>query len=179
MDRLTELANKYNCDKGTIAYEAHGYTEEYQKIIPEKVPFHLLEIGIWHGDSIKMWNEYNSEIRIDAIDNDPSILKMELETSNKIKVFIADQGSTEALSKIPFYISYDIIIDDGSHNYEDILTSFKFLFRKLKKGGYYCIEDLHAPQAQKDRLVNELTSLYNLKNLDFRCEGKLWIIKAL
>ena len=36
---------------------------------------------------------------------------------------------------------FDIIIDDGSHNLSDMIISFKFLFKYLRKSGFYIIED--------------------------------------
>jgi demethylmacrocin O-methyltransferase len=35
----------------------------------------------------------------------------------------------------------ELIIDDGSHINEHIITTFKHLFPRLKEGGYYVIED--------------------------------------
>ena len=39
---------------------------------------------------------------------------------------------------------FDIIIDDGSHVNEDIIKTFVLLFKKIKPGGLYIGEDLHA-----------------------------------
>ena len=178
MNRLTEIANKYNCDKGTVAYEAHGYTEEYGKIIPETGKYNLFEIGIWHGDSLRMWHEYNPELYIDAIDIDVETRKYDKEINN-VNVFIADQGNIKELERLSLCTEYDFIVDDGSHRYEDILTSYKVLYPKLKDGGYYFIEDLHAPQAQKYKLLGEIASLYDFTTPGFRCDGKLWIIQKL
>ena len=36
----------------------------------------------------------------------------------------------------------DIVIDDGSHVNEHVLTSFKVLFPLLKNGGVYVVEDV-------------------------------------
>ena len=38
---------------------------------------------------------------------------------------------------------FNIIIDDGSHKYHDILSNFKKFFKKIKPGGYYIIEDFN------------------------------------
>ncbi len=162
-------------DKGTEHYEKHGYTEVYDKYIPETGKFELLEIGIWHGDSLRMWKEYNPDLNIFAIDIDPNIFKYV--NVNDFNIYIGDQSDKEFLNSVVLKSgSLDFIIDDGSHNHQDIVTSFKFLFPKLKIGGYYFIEDLHAQQAQKYKVIADI-SQYNFINLGFRCDGKLWIIQ--
>ena len=40
---------------------------------------------------------------------------------------------------------FDIIIDDGSHNLDDILIGIKFFFGLLKKNGLFIIEDFKYP----------------------------------
>ena len=62
MKKLTDIANKCKTDKGTEYFEAHGYTEIYNDYISDTDNINLLEIGIWHGDSVRMWNEYNNKI---------------------------------------------------------------------------------------------------------------------
>ncbi len=39
---------------------------------------------------------------------------------------------------------FDVIIDDGSHQSEHIIASFKSLARHVKDGGLYIVEDVHA-----------------------------------
>jgi len=58
MHRLTELANKYETDKGSLN---HNYTEVYPKYLPEN-PKKMMEIGIWKGSSLRMWNEYYPDL---------------------------------------------------------------------------------------------------------------------
>ena len=99
MTRLTQLANQYTSDKGTEYYEAHGYTEEYAKYIPESGKFNLLEIGIWHGDSLKMWHNYNPQLKIDAIDIDPSVTNFFKEMDG-VNIFIGDGANHEFLKSI-------------------------------------------------------------------------------
>lgn len=177
MEKLTEIANKYNCDKGTKAFEAHGYTEEYAKYIPQEGRFTLLEIGIWHGDSLKMWHEYNPDLHIDAIDIDVNVLNY-ISWHDNLVVHIGDQGS-DAWLENELWNNYDFVIDDGSHRCDDIYTSYKYLYPKLKLGGYYFIEDLHAQQSDKMKLIETISSLYNFKNKGFACNGKLWVIQKM
>ena len=181
MNNLTILANKYNCDKGTEAGEAHSYTEEYPKYIPqfsESKQLLLIEIGVYHCDSMRMWNEYNPELQIVGLDIDKDILNYyPEEDKDKYSLYIGNATDSEFINKVLEDNLPDFIIDDGSHNYMDILSSFRLLYPKLKEGGYYFIEDLHASYAEKYKLIADITSEYTFKNLGFRCNDKLWIIQ--
>lgn len=178
MRNLTTIANKYSCDKGTEHYEKHGYTKVYKDYIPQEGEYDLLEIGIWHGDSLKMWNEYNPDIQIDGIDIDVSVFNFIQET-DKIKIHIGNQSDIEFLKSITKNKEYDFIIDDGSHNYEDIITSFKYLYTKLKSRGYYFIEDLHAGQANINKIIIDINSFKYIKEINLVCNNKLLIIQKI
>ena len=191
MNELTKLANKHNTDKGTVAYEAHGYTEEYAKYIPNTGKYKLLEIGVWHGDSIKMWAEYAPDMEIIGIDNDPNVLKYMNKSAWNYDVFIGDATDEKFLSKLldddntsVLDIKLDFIIDDGSHVYEDILAAFKLLYPRMNSRGYYFIEDLHAGHSQRHRLMEDVKKwLYENDpmyiDLGLFCNDKLWIIQKV
>jgi len=180
MTTLTRIANKHKTDKGTVAYEAHGYTEEYYKYIPETGDYTLIEIGVWHGDSMRMWEDYNPDLNLFGLEIDPNVTRY-LKPDDGFNLFVGDAADPAFIQKVLVFIhKLDFVIDDGSHKFEDILASFKLLYPSLKEGGYYFIEDLHAPQARKDELFVELLKICN-ENASlpwkFRCNDKLLIIQ--
>lgn len=61
---------------------------------------------------------------------------------------------------------FDIIIDDGSHVSSDIIRTFALYFPKLKSGGTYIIEDLHASywESHQGALNYSFSSIEFLKN---------------
>ena len=75
---------------------------------------------------------------------------------------IADQSKREDLRKFidKYDGQYDIIIDDGGHTMDQQQISFGFLFKYLKKGGIYVIEDVHTSLTKyyKGFGVNEFSS---------------------
>lgn len=161
---LTEIANKYTCDKGTEYHEKHGYTEVYSQYVPNKGKYTLLEIGIWHGDSLKMWNEYNPELNIHAIDIDKNVLNFIQPTEN-IKMYFGNQSDSIFLKNVISESGIpDFIVDDGSHNYTDIINSFKVLYEILPEGGIYFIEDLHASHAKVEQLKTWINNYFNMFN---------------
>lgn len=181
--KLTQIANKHTTDKGTEYYEAHGYTEVYGEYISDICEdCSLLEIGIWHGDSIRMWNEYNPNLNVSAIDNNDEV-KQFLNGTENFNLFIGNQSDIDFLQHVMSNSkSFDFVIDDGSHNFHDIITSFSFIFPKLKSGSIYFIEDLHPAIANKDGVVAivnaKLTELgLPLSNASLTCNGKLLIVR--
>lgn len=163
MNRLTELANLYNSDKGTVFQEQHGYSLEYDKYIPEKGEFNLLEIGILRGDSLKMWRDYNPQLTIHGIDNDPNVYNY-ISEADKLKIHIGDQSDSAFLKDVVHKSGlFHFIIDDGSHHSAHIVESFKTLYDYLEVGGYYFIEDLHAGHAHVDITYKQIMEHLNMK----------------
>lgn len=139
---LTEIADHFKTDKGTIK---HRYTEIYERYLGplRGKPVRLLEIGVACGASLKMWSRYfGPESRITGVDIRPECAGLCRGYEN-IDIRIGD-ASTLSLAN-----AYDIIIDDGSHVSEDMVRTWRNLWRQLSPGGLYIIEDLkctHDPQ---------------------------------
>lgn len=149
MDRLTEIANRIGTDKGTTAFCGHSYTITYNEYFAPIRSQHvkMLEIGVadprFPGASTKMWAEYFPDLYFVGFDINKEAKKFE---QGSVQIFIGDQNNPTDLEAClkTHGEDFDIIVDDGSHFSEHIITSFKHLFKALKKGGYYIIEDLHS-----------------------------------
>lgn len=181
MKTLTQIANEHTCDKGTEWYEKHGYTEVYCRYIPEREKVDLLEIGVWHGDSIRMWKEWNSELYVDAVDINKSVLGY-IQSDERSNIYIGNITDKEFVNKTLGEKKYDVIIDDGSHRMMEIMTAIRILWDRLKKGGVYFIEDLHTPHARRPELMADLIKLFATKDMglaDARmfCDGKLLLLE--
>ena len=185
MKNLTELANKYGTDKGTMSY-GHGYSVIYNELFKDwqDKSIKLLEIGVcdprFPGASLKMWSEYFSEGYILGLDINPDAKSF---ITNRTQVCIGDQNNTIDLGLMKQFCGpeFDIIIDDGSHVGEHILTSFKALWNSVKPGGYYIIEDLHSIYANADITIAELNNFIEREKLNIDKQhsfgGKLIIMK--
>ncbi len=144
---LTALADTYKTDKGS---SGHLYTEVYEYYFhPIKYRvLEVLEIGIAKGGSLKMWRDYFPKATIYGIDiKDKSKLN-----SKTIKTFIADQADRKKIQNFldASGTDFDIILDDGGHSMEQQQVSMGYLFRHLKRGGYYIIEDVHTSLSGDD-----------------------------
>lgn len=133
-----------NLEKPTLKWNT--YFETYETHLSKfigKNPV-LLEIGIAKGGSLEMWAKYFQNGEIHGIDANEKI-KNHVYKEPNIYCHLGDQGSPEYWEyfKKATDITFDIIIDDGSHvNSHQILTLIN-LFPRLKMGGVYVIEDTH------------------------------------
>lgn len=182
-DNLDELGRIYRCDK-TIA---HHYTQHYQthfnKFKNKKI--NLLEIGVGGydnpydgGQSLRLWKRFFSSGKIYSIDiYDKSALQQP-----RIKIFQGSQVDEDFLNKVTNEIGdLDIIIDDGSHINEHVITTFKILFPKLKDGGIYVVEDTQTSYwkgfgGDSENLQNSSTMLNFFKGLTDSLNNKEFLL---
>lgn len=131
----SNLINKW--DHYFDIYDNHlrKYKDSGKKVV-------LLEIGIFQGGSINMWKDYfDNNVEIYAIDINPLCKSFEQEG---VKIFIGSQEDKAFMESVAKQIpNPDIIIDDGGHSMNQLITSFEVLYPCLKEGGIYLLEDLH------------------------------------
>ena len=154
---LTDLMNYYGSDKGGFNKD-HNFSDYYSTIFFDKKESvkNILEIGLGTNNikvpsnmglqgkplaSLRAWKDYFVNANVYGADIDKEILKNE----DRIKTFYVDQ--TNAISISELYknignINFDIIIDDGLHEYNANICLFENSFKYLSKQGIYIIEDV-------------------------------------
>ena len=148
-------------DKGT----AHSYIEEYERLLS---PYRdknitLLEIGIQLGHSIQMWKKYFTNSSIYGVDI-RDINHKHLLDNPDYNIITHDATKSSFLEEVTG-VTFDIIIDDGSHRFEDQISSFNLLKPLMNPGGIYIIEDV----ANLDNKISTFQSLHkNHEILDRR-----------
>ena len=136
---LDTIGLKCGTDKAT---SFHGYLDFYERFFRDlrEEPIKLLEIGVFHGQSVKMWSEYFPLGRIIGVDINPGARKY---ADKRILIEIADQSNIGHLVRLGTqYGPFDIIIEDGSHMWEHQIISLKYLYPFVKPGGFYVMEDI-------------------------------------
>ena len=154
---LTDLMNAYGSDKGGFNKD-HNFSDYYSTIFFDKKESfkNILEVGLGTNNinvpsnmgldgkplaSLRAWRDYFVNANIYGADIDRKILKDE----DRIKTYYVDQTNPSSileLFKNIGDISFDIIIDDGLHEYNANICLFENSFKFLKKKGIYVIEDV-------------------------------------
>ncbi len=179
----TELSKKnidnlflnFNCDKGSSIIlngkkvKSHNYSiffEKYLRTFKSK-NINILELGSHEGKGIASFFYYFPNSKLYAANINPFQLKY---FSKRIREFYVDVSSKKTMRNLAEYLDeyFDVIIDDASHNLSDILYALPIFFKKLKKGGYYIIEDIDQFKVFKNlNPKNEkLTPIIILRNLE-------------
>lgn len=136
-----KIFNKYDTDKNSYF---HNYTRQYTPLLHNfrENPIKLLEIGVYNGGSIKAFKE--------AFKHSTCVLGLDInnhcksyqDISNNIFVEIGNVTDANFINLITEkYGSFDIIIDDGSHNNLEVIKTFELLFPLLNDNGIYIVED--------------------------------------
>ena len=130
--------------EGKILTKMDHYLDVYHWLLApwrsQNISF--LEIGVWKGGSIKMWQDYfGAASRLAFLDIDPNCKIFEV---SGVAVEIGDQYDHGFLQNIAAkHGPFDIIIDDGGHKMDQQKASFNGLWAQLSDGGLYVVEDNH------------------------------------
>jgi hypothetical protein len=133
--RLQALGIKYGTDKATIIQVCNAY----EVFIGGKAVKCLMEVGVCHGSSVRMWAEYFPEAKVVGIDINPTYQVNE----GRIKSFIADQGNVSTIIPLVREYNPDIFVDDGSHIWSHQINTHKAIYPILKPGAIYILEDIN------------------------------------
>lgn len=132
---LTEIADHYKTDKGTIRHNYTAVYEKYLEPLRSRPALHLLEIGVACGASLKAWSTYFRDASVIGVDVREDCLKL-CRRFPRIEIRLCDARRQAQPER------FDVIVDDGSHISADIVEIFRANWPSLKPGGLYFIEDL-------------------------------------
>jgi len=164
---LSELCDLYGSDKGQLRpddqpydWPAHTYTEHYNTLydhcrehvgnvfecgLGSNNPDIPSNMGIYGrpGASLRVWRDYFPHARIIGADIDADVLFNE----SRIETFQVDQTDPDSIASLWRLVnveSFDLMIDDGLHEFEAGSCLFTHSIHKLAPNGIYVIEDVKA-----------------------------------
>lgn len=136
----------YQSHRGKVSDKWTLYISEYEALLR---PYRdreiaIFEIGVQNGGSLEIYGQYFQQARaIVGCDIDEQCSVLEYDNSC-ISIVIGDANAAETKQRVlSLSPTFDIIIDDGSHQSRDIISSFVTYFKHLNVHGTYVVEDLH------------------------------------
>lgn len=140
----------------------NGFVNTYRSLFQDLLdrPVRLLEIGIFKGGSLLLWDLLfqNPKTRIIGID----LALPDIELPERVSMHLCDQNDSKGLKKIAQeYGPFDVVIDDGAHYTQETRNCFNVLIDHICPGGYYVIEDWCVGYWSEMRKSGNLPSTFN------------------
>ncbi len=163
---LAQLCDKYGSDKGEVRPDGHPYpwpSHTYADFMSDRyghcrgLVSKVFECGLGTnnpalassmgaagrpGASLRVWRDYFPNARIFGCDIDKEILFEE----DRIRTFHVDQTSKESIVEMWNAIretDFDLMIDDGLHEFDAGVSLFENSIDRLSIYGNYIIEDVN------------------------------------
>jgi SAM-dependent methyltransferase len=152
---------KHGSDKGNenIQTSWHNYTLVYYNLFKDMKDkkLRIFELGLGtnntalpsnmgpHGSpgaSLRGWAEFFENATVFGADIDRDILFQ----TDRIKTYYCDQLNAKEIKEMwdnpELSEEFDIIVEDGLHTFDANVCFFENSIHKLKRGGFYIIEDI-------------------------------------
>jgi hypothetical protein len=141
---LEEIVDNARTDKNTT----HSYLPLYQNLlnVKKETAKNVLEVGIYAGGSIKLWNDFFTNATVYGLDimhvnevwdylktNDKIVLHTSTDAYNE------DFFNTHLLDK-----RFDMMLDDGPHTLESMKQYIKLYSQIMTDDGILIIEDVQS-----------------------------------
>jgi len=192
---LCEIMSKHGSDKSEKPSHGklpgHNYTKFYYELFNEiknnELKFFELGMGTNNpniesnmtinglpGASLVGWSEFFKNSKIYGADIDVNILF----NTDKIETFFCDQTSPQIIKQLwnqkQLDFEFDIIIEDGLHEFNANKIFLENSIHKLKNGGYFIIEDINIDETynwcEYFEIFNKKFSNYEIKFIKLFCE---------
>lgn len=142
---LTELGLHYDVVKARPRdWNGKALTDNYEPFLHgiRDEPIRLLELGVKHGASLRMWKAYFRSARIVGVDRDDIAVWA---AEPRIEIVVGDQADPATIRRAVDVAGGDfhVICDDGGHGARDQLGALELLWPHLVPGGVYLIDDVH------------------------------------
>lgn len=144
---LDDVGRIVGTDKSSLHHGYLNFYEYFFHYLKDSVVT-LLEIGTDSNKSLYMWENYFHNGHIVG-----AMQKKTADTykSDRLDIEIGHQNDRRFLEKLAKnFGNFDIIIDDGTHKWEDQKRTFEILFDHVKPNGFYIVEDLQTSFKRHD-----------------------------
>ena len=141
---LEQLVDNTRTDKNTT----HSYLPLYQQILINKkyTAKNVLEVGVQHGGSIKLWSDFFPNATVYGLDimNIDTVWN-ELTNNERIVLHIPSNAYDATFFKTNFLdkdIKCDFMLDDGPHSLDSMIQFITLYSQIMTDDGILVIEDV-------------------------------------
>lgn len=168
---LGEILTRHGSDKD--APGGHSYGPVYEELFSpvRETVRNVLEVGVQWGASLKAWAEYFPNARILGLDISSSLWE-----GDRYKSVRCDSTDRKQLDDVLEDLTFDIVIDDGSHWVDDQVKTFQHLKHRLNPGGIYVVEDIQHIEFA-DRFTALKMKMYDLRPAKGRFDDILAVFR--
>lgn len=183
--------NKYKTDKHTNHHYIQNFYDKEFSVYKDR-EINLLEIGVWNGESMKLWSDYFTSAKMlvgvdtfERVPIDKVMKQLNGYNTGLHKLDSVNCSDTELQEFKDLYHNdwldgFDIIIDDGLHTTDAQIKTFNNFSSLMKEGGLYIIEDIpgghsvDVPEKESDKdSINEIKN--NIPNVEIGISnGNRW-----
>lgn len=139
VNEFKETFERFESDK---ASSRHNYHELYSALFQDRAKVNdVLEVGIHYGASLRAWKVLFENAHIVGLDNNTSHLFQE----DRIRTLYADQNSFPTFDYVYHILKnqeYELVVDDGSHYWQNIVDTAGKTLKWVREGGWYVVEDI-------------------------------------
>lgn len=100
----------------------------------------MLEVGVADGAGLLAWCEIFPNARIVGMDIHPCARANQ---NDRIEFHLGDQRVQHDCDRVAGGRQFDLIVDDGTHLLEDNLRTLLYLWKYVRQGGLYVIEEFY------------------------------------
>ena len=158
-DQIKDVLIKYSRLGKTDKADYHSYELfypnelQYLSAKPQNT-LRILEVGTAFGGSLRCWMELYPTAHFYAIDHMPEVIEADVRNDSRLRILKSKQADPAVATAFPG-VSFDLIIDDGSHQSNDQVATFAMLKNRLADGGKYIIEDIYPENAYSPEFKNQ------------------------
>jgi hypothetical protein len=181
---LVDLADNSRTDKNTV----HSYLPLYEKLLCSRKESakNVLEIGICHGGSIKLWHDYFPNATVFGLDcMNINNVWGELKNNDRIKLYTSVDAYNPTFIQKEFFLpphKFDMVLDDGPHTLESMRVFVNTYSRLLADDGILILEDVpdwNWIEVLKNEVPSELRNfvyIYDLRHNKNQCDDIVFVI---
>ena len=144
MTTLKNLVNNWHTDKDTV----HSYLDLYNNLLLDKknTAKNVLEVGIQHGGSIKLWSDFFTNATVHGLDiTNGSNIVADIKNNDKIILYTDTDAYNEDIFNRLFLnngLKFDFLLDDGPQTLESMIQFINLYSKVMTDDGILIIEDV-------------------------------------